>query len=112
MRALFARLQQRSALLKSISLLDCLLAAHAAIVSTSESLAAGMGNAGGPEAQQVLQVCNLKPSYYLAGINVGATGGGGGRGGQAHGCTYILLTSNTCIICSSATAHTRSPVLG
>lgn len=56
-RALFARLQQRTAVLKSISLLDCLLAAHAAIVSTSESLGAAMGNAGGPETQQVLQVC-------------------------------------------------------
>lgn len=56
-RALFARLQQRTAVLKSISLLDCLLAAHAAIVSTSESLGAAMGSAGGPETQQVLQVC-------------------------------------------------------
>ncbi|KAL3150414.1 hypothetical protein ABBQ32_000252 [Trebouxia sp. C0010 RCD-2024] len=54
-RALFARLQQRTALLKSISLLDCLLGAHAALVCTSESLGASMGNAGGPETQQVLQ---------------------------------------------------------
>lgn len=55
-RALFARLQQRSFILKSISLLDCLLEAHAAIVTTSESLGASLGNAAGPETQQVLQV--------------------------------------------------------
>ncbi len=55
-RALFARLQQRSIILKSISLLDCLLEAHAAIVTTSESLGASLGNAAGPETQQVLQV--------------------------------------------------------
>ena len=63
-RALFARLQQRTAVLKSISLLDCLLAVHAAIVSTSECLAAAMGNAGGPETQQVLQVC-MHPWKYI-----------------------------------------------
>lgn len=56
-RALFTRLQQRNTILKSISLLDCLLAAHAAIVTTSECLGAALGNAGGPETQQVLQVC-------------------------------------------------------
>lgn len=55
-RALFARLQQRSIILKSISLLDCLLEAHAAIVTTSESLGASLGSAAGPETQQVLQV--------------------------------------------------------
>lgn len=62
-RALFARLQQRTALLKSISLLDCLLAAHAALVSTSESLGASMGHAGGPETQQGLQVCAWLADY-------------------------------------------------
>ncbi|KAL0053110.1 hypothetical protein WJX82_000994 [Trebouxia sp. C0006] len=54
-RALFARLQQRSIILKSITLLDCLLEAHAAIVTTSESLGASLGSAAGPETQQVLQ---------------------------------------------------------
>ncbi|KAL0034398.1 hypothetical protein WJX79_000220 [Trebouxia sp. C0005] len=54
-RALFACLQQRSIILKSISLLDCLLEAHAAIVTTSESLGAALGNAAGSETQQVLQ---------------------------------------------------------
>ena len=62
-RTLFARLQQRSIILKSISLLDCLLEAHAAVVTTSESLGASLGNAAGPETQQVLQV-SLYPHPY------------------------------------------------
>lgn len=62
-RALFACLQQRSIILKSISLLDCLLEAHAAIVTTSESLGAALGNAAGSETQQVLQV-SLYPQPY------------------------------------------------
>lgn len=56
-RALFARLQQRNTHLNSISLLDCLLAAHAAVSTSSESLAAAVGNAPAPDTQCILQVC-------------------------------------------------------
>ena len=55
-RALFARLQQRNTHLNSISLLDCLLAAHAAVSTSSESLAAAVGNAPASDTQCILQV--------------------------------------------------------
>ena len=58
-RALFARLQQRNTHLNSISLLDCLLAAHAAGSTSSESLAAAVGNAPAPDTQCILQVCSV-----------------------------------------------------
>lgn len=112
-RALFARLQQRSALLKSISLLDCLLAAHAASVSTSESLAAAMGNAGGPEAQQVLQVCNFTHRHCHR-LNQCMKVGVRGEGIWAIDCGSVLyaVQSNTCIICSTTIAHFRATLQG
>lgn len=62
-RALFARLQQRNTHLHSISLLDCLLAAHATITTSSDSLAAAVGNAPAPDMQCILQVCPTAVSH-------------------------------------------------